>query len=58
MYAESTPDVAHSFGEVQAKIVCPNPAPIHSLFPMARAYTQAECGFRLKMLLKEGQGSQ
>jgi len=58
IYAESTPDVAHSLGEVQAKILCPNPALIHSLFPKARAYTQAQCGFRLKMLLKEGQGSQ
>ncbi len=46
------------WGEVQAKILCPNPAPIHGLFAMARAYTQAQCGFRLKMLLKEGQDSQ
>jgi hypothetical protein len=33
----STPDVTHILGQVQAKVLCPHPSLMHSLFPRGRA---------------------
>jgi hypothetical protein len=36
----STPDVTHILGQVQAKVLCPHPSPMHSLFPRGGAIKQ------------------
>jgi len=36
----NTPDVTHKLGQVQAKVLCPHPSPMHSLFPHGRTIKQ------------------
>ncbi len=40
IFTHSTPDVTHKLGQVQAKMLFPNPTPICSLLLMARANKQ------------------